>query len=412
MNFIQYLGFIPKLGAYCSHQLSRLSFRQKNKWVFGCHFGFADNPKYLFLDVCINHPEIHAIWISHKYRDLKRIQGFGGKAYYWLDVRGVFHALTSKVWISGRTVIDINRFISGGAFFVNLHHGVGIKKCYWQCAEKCASIYGVSKEGLAKSFLLKVLLFPYWFRVADLCLATSQSQKDEFIKPQYRLSDSQCLCANTPRNHLLSQSKEQIKSLAMKYENEETLYFINKMEKYKKVYIYMPTWRDNGKDFIEEAHFDFRQLNSVLKQNDYLLIMKLHPFTKIDMGNMNSYENICLFPSGIDLFMILPFTDCLVTDYSSAYSDAVYMNKEIILYSFDYEDYIGKCHDLGNYDQYYRGVKVYTFQELLYTISEHKDCHLSISDREYLMNYYWSYTNNGINIVSEIKKRIGWEETI
>lgn len=406
---VSYLKFFCKLLGYWVHKLSEFMPRDQSKWVFGSHFGYADNPKYLFLDTCMNHTEIHAIWISHNYRDIKRIRDLGLKAYHWLDMRGIFHALTSKVWISGRTIIDINRCVSGGACYVNLHHGVGLKKCYWQRQHRYAHIYGISEEKMNNSFLFKVQTFPYLFRVADLCLVTSHSQGEDFIKPQYKLSDYNCLCANAPRNKILTRSKNEIKSFVTKYENKDTSKFINSIERYKKIYMYMPTWRDNGEDFIESAHMDLGLLDNVLKQKGDLLIMKLHPFTKLNMSQIESCSNICIYPSDVDLFTILPFVHCLITDYSSVYSDAVYMNKEIILYTFDLKDYIKKCHDLGEYDVYYRGTRVYSYNELLQIIDERRDCHLSKSDRDFLMEYYWGYADNGIDIVSEIKNRIGWK---
>ena len=49
--------------------------------------------------------------------------------------------------------------------------------------------------------------------------------------------------------------------------------YLSTIDKYDKVYVYMPTWRDDGRDFIRESHINFEVLNKVLKQKNYYLIM-------------------------------------------------------------------------------------------------------------------------------------------
>jgi CDP-glycerol glycerophosphotransferase (TagB/SpsB family) len=107
-----------------------------------------------------------------------------------------------------------------------------------------------------------------------------------------------------------------------------------------------------------------------------------------------------------DIYTILPFTDVLITDYSSVYTDFLMMNKEIILFVFDYNDYVKGCCELKDYDKYYLGKKAYSFTQLLDIISTGEDCHVPQDQYSRLMDFFWSNNESTINIVEEIKIRI------
>ena len=205
----------------------------------------------------------------------------------------------------------------------------------------------------------------------------------------YRISLNDCIFGNFPRNEILLKDKGLIMEMAKRYEPSETRDFINKIQHYKKVYLYMPTW-----------------LNAVLSTNDSLLIMKLHPATKINHSAMERFSNIQVFDNHIDVYYVLPFTDCLITDYSSIYTDYLIMNKEIILFTFDKDVYIRKNFDLKDYDTYYKGKVADNFDELLNLIEKNIDCHVGKKDYNFLMSYFWGSINNPLDIVKEVKKRL------
>ena len=79
----------------------------------------------------------------------------------------------------------------------------------------------------------------------------------------------------------------------------------------------MPTWRETRENFIVSAGFDFVLLNEILKQRDDLFLLKLHPESNLSMEEMSRYSNILVLDKKIDIYPVLPFTDVLVTDYSS-----------------------------------------------------------------------------------------------
>ena len=125
----------------------------------------------------------------------------------------------------------------------------------------------------------------------------------------------------------------------------------------------MPTWRDY--EFFIDSGFNFQQLNDELLKNDSIFLIKLHPSSVIDI-DLSVYPALDVLPASLDIYPILPYTDVLVTDYSSIYYDYLILNKPIILFPFDREKYIEK--DRGFIEDYFTAMPspyFDTFEELL-----------------------------------------------
>lgn len=395
------------IGLYCSNLLASIVPRNTHKWCLGSHWHrYKDNPKFLMIEIHDSHPEIRAIWISHNKKDVDVIRSQGFESYYWLSVKGLYHSLTAGVYVSDNYVVDVNSFLAGGALFLGLHHGIGLKKTVWNNKRRFSKEFGIPEDKLETSLLFKIATYHYLYRMPNLWLATSEAHAKDIICPMHKVGINDCVLANFPRNNLLLMSKEQIKQMAEKYEPRATVDFIESIGKYQKVYIYMPTWRSDGHDFVKSSQIDFQRLNEAMIKTGSLFIFNLHPSTHLDYSSLKGFSNIVLFNKSIDVYYILPFTDCLIVDYSSVYTDYLMMNKEIILYPFDYEDYLKNSHELISYDDYYKGQRAYNFDELLSLIDNKVDCHLSSQDYNQLMAYYWGSINQPMDIVEEVNKKL------
>ncbi len=258
------------------------------------------------------------------------------------------------------------------------------------------------------SFLFKIRTYVTLFHKIDLCLTPSVSQMKEFFAPMMDITESNCIVGVYPRSRLLIEGKESAMAFIKKYEPSETMDFVNKLQPFCKTYIYMPTWRNNGQDFIKQAGIDWKQLNDVMKASNSLFILKLHPFTKINFDSLSQYSNIIQYPKKSDVYTVLPFIDCLITDYSSIYTDFLTMNKEIILYVFDYDEYVRDECELPGFDKYYVGKRANNFNQLLDIMKSGVDCHVAKDKYEFLMEYFWEHNRHRIDIAEEIKRRIGF----
>ena len=80
----------------------------------------------------------------------------------------------------------------------------------------------------------------------------------------------------------------------------------------------MPTWRNNGSDFLKQSGIDFKRLEEALQTTHSCFILKLHPFTQMDLSVIKGYSHIIPFEKQCDVNTILPYTNCLITDWVTA----------------------------------------------------------------------------------------------
>ncbi len=364
---------------YMFYPLAYLFPRNNKKWVFGTNVGFTDNAKYLYL-YTLERNEVRAIWITNKKDVVKMMRSLNLEVYPKWSPKGLWHCLTAGRYIFTSHSNDINFFTVGRAKKIELWHGVGIKG-------SSSGKEGQKRDDALNSFIYKITA-PHNYEKFDLFLSTGPLMNEHFTK-MFHLQEGVLFDGSYPRCNFLQRPVSQLKKHVEVYENTEMQQLINKLKTYDKVYLYMPTWRSNLKDsFLEEADFNFDQLNSVMKEKKSLFLLKLHPAVR-HHKDYADLESIIFLDSSMDVYSILPFTTTLITDYSSIYYDYLLMkDKEIILFPFDYEQYITNSKSLAfDFDSYTPGVRAYDFDDLLKVITNNTD--LTISQREDILKLFW-----------------------
>ncbi len=383
---IKLLMFYSLLG------VSYLIPRNKKIWLFGGISGtFNDNVKHLFIHVTENCPELRAIWISNSKNTVKYIKSKGFEVYYKHSIKGVYYALIGKFYFFFTYPSNINLWASGGAVRVNLWHGAPIKKIEFDI-----------KNNFACDLSFKNL-FSYPERCMSYHHVLSTSKKvSKFFSSAFRVDRENCLELGYPRNQILSYSEDKIINFIEKYEPSETKELIFTLKKYDKIFIYMPTWRDNGRDFIKDANINFGVLNRIMQEKNHFLVLKLHHMTKLTI-DFKIYKNILLLDNKLDIYPILPFTDCLITDYSSIFFDYKLMEKEVILFPFDKEEYMAKDREMYySYDFVKENQPVANnFEELIELIHSDK---IRINNNDLLKEMI--FETRGIESSKEIVKSI------
>lgn len=141
----------------------------------------------------------------------------------------------------------------------------------------------------------------------------------------------------------------------------------------KKVILFAPTFRGAGQ---KEAMYPFEKINlkemvALCKKENAVFVIKMHPFVKEKTNIPEDYRewimDLSNYPNINDLFYI---TDILITDYSSNIYDFSLLNKPIIFYTFDLDNYqiINKVH--RPIREYAPGKVCITFEEVIKVIEE------------------------------------------
>lgn len=375
-------GVIIRLHNYFSVLLYYLGYlipRCRKKWVFG---GGA-NSKYFFFEIQEKkYFAIKTYLILRNKDEVIRLNSGYSNVLYVYSLKGIFHMLTSAIFFCTVDLGELCFILSGGSKVVNLWHGVGIKKM--------GAINNIEHEDKA----LKIKSFKRWFNLGYLSLrpyiflSTSPMMNKHFANC-FRICQDQFVEALYPRCKFMLQNRADIYRHLEKIHDENALCLIDKIKRYKKCFLYMPTWRDSGADVIENGGFDFAQLNKLLLDKSFIFLLKMHPNTNLDISSLSECSNIIYLDKNLDLYPILPFTSMLITDYSSIYYDYLLMpEKEVLLFPYDEKEYLAECRDFAfDYKMFTPGRRAYTFDELVYIISNDVSC--IIEQRDFILNSFW-----------------------
>jgi CDP-glycerol glycerophosphotransferase len=331
--------------------------RRRDLWVFGGWYGrrFTDNSKYLFLYVANEMPPIKAIWITRDERLLRKLRAAGYKAYMANSLRGLLYCLRAKYHIVDQDPdIDINSMTSPGAVCVQLWHGIPIKniESYW--AKDIGRPVHRFRSALSKFFCWTD---PY-------VIATSKFTAD-LIRKGFGLKDRNMLITGYPRNDPFFSN-----DFEKRFKDKDIQKEIDRIRRWKRdghlIAFFLPTFRENTKElFLGTADIDeITEFDGFLAKNRIKVLTKGHPAAQIKIGP-RPFRNIMDLHHQLDLFPILKHVDLLITDYSSVCYDFMLLDRPMIFYPYDYDDYANR--DRGfilDYDRYTPGVKVFDLEAL------------------------------------------------
>lgn len=113
----------------------------------------------------------------------------------------------------------------------------------------------------------------------------------------------------------------------------------------KKVILYAPTFR--GKGIFENKFIDINLENILNNLSDeYVVVYKLHPIiAKMNLGKNKSLINM----SDEEIYKVFSITDIFISDYSSIIYDFTILEKPMIFYVPDIDEYVA---ERGFYDDY------------------------------------------------------------
>lgn len=369
---------------YILYPFSFLFVRNKRKYAFGSFAGaFNDNAKYLFIYTCQHCPDINVAWISSSKATVRLVRSHGFKAYHLLSPQGMWHALTAKYWFFNSYTSDIFYSFSGGAVCINLWHGIGLKRIEYNI------LSGPLGQRYQKTSFKEVYYHPQAFRAPDY-LVTSTPFQTHLFSTAFRIPAERCLEFGYPRNEILTCNEPQRIDFIRRYEPKETLELVERLKQYHRVLIYMPTWRDSQRHLFTQS-MDLAALNEVLQRHNELLILKPHANVVIQEA-MQTYSHILFFPGHLDVYPILPYTHALITDYSSMLYDYILMEqKDVILYLYDYKEYLSERDLFYPFDENVVGKRVHTFSQLLQTLDNH-DYQINPQERDQIIQRFWGQT--------------------
>ncbi|WP_245838662.1 CDP-glycerol glycerophosphotransferase family protein [Marininema halotolerans] len=339
------------------YQFARLFPRDPKVVVFGAEAGqgFRGNPKYLYLEAKQDH-RIRCIWVLKNQAAIKRMNDEGMECYSVHSLKGIYFQLRAKTFIHSHSIHDdFNRFLLGGATSINTWHGVGLKKV-WGANKKTYTYKSLHEKNRFKRWLHS---FVVRTQNAGTSYVISTSDRVSSYYPEtFLVKKENVLQLGQARNDIFFHDTEQ---------DEEIPSYIRE----SRIITYMPTHRNFGKlDKNINRVLDLKQLDAFCEAHGYKFIVKRHMYSNGQVPTR--LKNIIdISKENIDPQMLLKYTDILVTDFSSCYTDFLLLNRPVLFYSYDLEEYLEKSNEM--YHDYYDvtpGPKIEDFSSFMSALTD------------------------------------------
>lgn len=171
----------------------------------------------------------------------------------------------------------------------------------------------------------------------------------------FGISKQQILRTGIPRTDFFFDSIE-------KEEVSETLKLQFPIIKEKKVILYAPTYRDNEMN-VTDLKMDINKMYNELK-DDYVLFLRLHPAVSATLDNDYS-DFVFNVSTNYNINHLMVISDVLITDYSSIPFEFSILNKPMVFFAYDIDEYAETRGFWDNYDKLVPGPIVENTDDLI-----------------------------------------------
>ncbi|MGX4598599.1 CDP-glycerol glycerophosphotransferase family protein [Faecalimicrobium sp. JNUCC 81] len=376
MDKIKFL--INMVVAFVLYPFKKNKFRDKNIWLIGGHAGdiYNDNSKFFYEYMLKNHKDVDIYWVINK--ESKVLDKIPGKKlirgsvenylYYYNSKAIVFsHAPSADIAPYNFVVPVLNNFHKT-TVKVYLNHGtISFKK-------------RKPMDGRLKNIIDNLL------KSYDVVTASSEFEENVMVNEWGMNKDNVCIVGNARYDNLPTNEVAQTRDI-----------------------LYTPTWRDwikfDGDNFTKSDYFinimnflNDEKLNKILEEKDvnikFYLHHLMHEFIDDIRENITG-KRIIFLDKGVTLADEIRKSSVNITDYSSVAIDFLYMNRPILFYQFDIDEYKEKIDSYIDLDNEMFGSLAYTKDEAVDKLIEIIDNDFEILEsQKNERNKFFRYNDN------------------
>ncbi|MFS0714767.1 CDP-glycerol glycerophosphotransferase family protein [Microbacterium sp. 2P01SA-2] len=321
---------VLRIPAYLAGRLATLVIpRDRSAWVFGCAVGVADGALALWQAA----PRRRAVWLVSSQRQAEDAQRRGIPTVRRDSLAGFWRTARAGVVVVTHGLGDVNRYGVGGAFLVQLWHGIPLKRI------------GLDSPVTTDPGRLRAV--PGIRRLLALAYRRAQSQIDLLpaashlargrLESAFGLDDARVPVLGEPRVDVLSPTDPRRARIEARQRLDAALPGLDG----SRIVLYAPTWRDGEPDPATPSPADWLSILGVLEAHDAVLLVRSHPLGGGDYTPPAPTPRVRALGSDLvpDVTPLLAALDVLVTDYSSLAYDAGLVPVPTLYLAPDVESY-------------------------------------------------------------------------
>lgn len=354
--------------------------KDKKMIIFGAWWGnkYDDNSRALYEYIIKNRADIKAYWLTPNKSIATYVRSLGYPVVYSHTIKAILITMRAgyECYCTSRKDIgkNLEKYL-GGCTLINLFHGVATKKI----------LYDDKVYRRPQRIIGKIRSKVQNFTTKNIYVVCTSESYANFYKSAFRTSRDKVLNIGQARNDY---------------------FFMNTPNQYKeefagkKIIVYMPTHRQEGKKSMNMYHIlDLSSINAVLGKHDAVLIIKKHFYHRMEPSVGKEFENIIeITNKNPETSELLKAADVLMTDYSSCSNDFLLLNRPQLFFCYDMDDYIINDRDL--YFDFYSSVPgsicknnselIKELDNVLSGVDNYKE------KRQQRLDFFYSKENQGI----------------
>ncbi|HBG5008144.1 TPA: CDP-glycerol glycerophosphotransferase family protein [Clostridioides difficile] len=323
MDKVKFL--INMLLAFFIYPFNKHKFNGRDIWLIGGHSGdiYNDNSKFFYEYMLKEHNDVETYWVVNK--DSKVFDKIPGKKlirgsvenylYYYNSKAIVFSHAPSADIAPYNFAVPVLNYFHKKTIKVFLNHGtISFKK----------------RKPMNKNFKN---IIDNLYKSYNIVTASSEFERNVMVNDWGMLDDSVYIIGNARYDNLPTNEVAQTRDI-----------------------LYTPTWRDwikfsSGK-FTDTDYFknimnflNDDKLNKILDEKDINVKIYMHHLMHEfidDIKENITGKRIVFLDKGVTLANEIRKSAANITDYSSVAIDFLYMNRPILFYQFDLDEYMEK----------------------------------------------------------------------
>ncbi|MDN7244555.1 CDP-glycerol glycerophosphotransferase family protein [Planococcus shenhongbingii] len=281
---------------------------------------YSDNPRAIYEYMKEHYPDYQLLWSVDR-RAIELFDKFQVPYIRRFTMRWFLTFPRAKYWVNN---VRLPGWMPKppGTVYVQTWHGTPLKKLGIDIDQ--VHMPGTNTENYKKNFVSESAKWDY--------LVSPNAYSTEIFKRAFGYR-GKVIESGYPRNDALANpSATRISAIRQEIGIPED----------KKVMLYAPTWRDN--EFFEKGKYKFEfqfDLKSWEEKygDEWVLLSRMH-YLVAERFDFSAHKgivfNVSDYPDIRDLYLI---SDLLVTDYSSVFFDYAILNRPIVFFMYDLEEY-------------------------------------------------------------------------
>jgi CDP-glycerol glycerophosphotransferase (TagB/SpsB family) len=343
-------GNLSKLARLPLYVLARpaqwLTPRSRREWVFGSGAGLSQGAWELWQEVSKREPRSRITWLVSTEAQAEQATDAGVDFVEKESWAGFWRTLRAGTVVVTHGLGDVNRYGSGGAFLVQLWHGIPLKRIHldspatFALGGRLPAVAGRLLRGMYRLSTRAISLFPVPSQLVGSRIASA-----------FGLDPSRIAVTGDPRDEaLVAGDAASRRAAALRVLVGAGV--LAGEDRERSLILFAPTWRDGEEDPTVPTAAECDALQALAERLDALILFRPHPlgvgaYRKAIAGasrlRMVSSEAVA------DVNAVLGAVDALVTDYSSVALDYSLSGGHIVWFAPDrvsyeasrglYEDY-------------------------------------------------------------------------